>query len=346
MSVNIADDPRIDPRLRQFFGAVGGIPQGQDVADRDELLARSNSEAALATEATIDASISAMMDNDHVAPSAGLRTTSYELTSAPDGNVLNLKLVRPDNDEVLPCIYYIHGGGMSYWSCYNGLYSAWGRIMAAQNIAIAMIDFRNCVRPSSVPEIAPFPAGLNDCVSGLKWVSEQAGMLGIDQDKITIAGDSGGGNLSIATVMTLNREGSSGLVKGLYALCPYIAGAWPDESLPSATENNGIAINLHGNNHRIGYGIAAFEDRNPLAWPLFSTVEDLKDFPPTMISLNEADPLRDEGLAFYRRLLQAGVKAQCRQLMGTTHATEIYPIACPDVSRHTANDMAFFARNV
>ena len=50
-----------------------------------------------------------------------------------------------------------------------------------------------------------------------------------------------------------------------------------------------------------------------------------------MISVNECDPLRDEGIEFYRLLLRAGVHARCRQVMGTIHGTEIFPIA---VSRH------------
>ena len=61
-----------------------------------------------------------------------------------------------------------------------------------------------------------------------------------------------------------------------------------------------------------------------------------------MISVNECDPLRDEGIDFYRLLLQAGVPARCRQVMGTIHGTEIFAIACPDISRDTARDLAAF----
>jgi acetyl esterase/lipase len=52
--------------------------------------------------------------------------------------------------------------------------------------------------------------------------------------------------------------------------------------------------------------------------------------------------LRDEGVSFYRRLLTAGVSARCRQVMGTIHGTEIFPICCPDISRDTASDIANF----
>jgi acetyl esterase/lipase len=61
-----------------------------------------------------------------------------------------------------------------------------------------------------------------------------------------------------------------------------------------------------------------------------------------MISVNEADPLRDEGIEFYRLLLEAGVSARCRQVMGTMHGTEVMPMICPDISRDTARDLAGF----
>ena len=91
---------------------------------------------------------------------------------------------------------------------------------------------------------------------------------------------------------------------------------------------------------RQAYGIEEFEKQNPLAWPLFSTEDDVTGFPKTVISVNEADPLRDEGIAFYRLLLRAGVPARCRQVMGTIHGTEVFPIACPEISRDTARDLA------
>ena len=63
-----------------------------------------------------------------------------------------------------------------------------------------------------------------------------------------------------------------------------------------------------------------------------------------MISVNECDPLRDEGIGFYRLLLREGVEARCRQVMGTMHGTEIFPIACPEISRDTARSIADFCR--
>ena len=143
--------------------------------------------------------------------------------------------------------------------------------------------------------------------------------------------------------LKLKRDGDLALVRGFYALCPYIAGEWPRPENPSSTENNGILLELHNNVGAMGYGMEAFNARDPLAWPSFATVDDVSGLPPVVISVNECDPLRDEGINFYRLLLQAGVAARCRQVMGTMHGNEIFNIMCPDIGRDTARDLAAFA---
>ena len=338
------DDPRIDPRIRAMLSAFPPIEQG-DVESREAAVAEANTPEATATREAL-AGFFEMIDNEEVAPSAGLSIDTHAIPSQPDGNTINIQFIRPDSDEPVPCVYYIHGGGMMTLSCFLGNYRAWGKIIAAQGVAVAMVDFRNALTPSSVPEVAPFPAGLNDCVSGLKWVSTHAETLGIDPSRIVVAGESGGGNLTLATGLKLLRQGEIGLIQGLYALCPYIAGQWPLPENPSSTENNGILLDLHNNQGAVVYGLEEFEKRNPLAWPGFAGPEDVRGLPPTVVSVNECDPLRDEGINFYRLLIAAGVKAQCRQVMGTIHGTEIFPATCPEISRETARSIADFCRNM
>jgi acetyl esterase/lipase len=226
------------------------------------------------------------------------------------------------------------------------MYRAWGKIIAHQGVAVAMVDFRNCLTPSSAPEIAPFPAGLNDCVSGLKWVIDSAEALKIDPAHVIVAGESGGGNLTLATGLKLLKDGDMGLIRGLYALCPYIAGEWPQDHLPSTTENNGILLDLHNNRGAMAYGMDALNAKDPLAWPLFADEDTVQGLVPVVISVNECDPLRDEGIEFYRMLLRAGIPARCRQVMGTSHGIEIFPAVCPDVSRETAASIAQFCREI
>ena len=340
MAYDVAADIRIDPRIKAILAGLDA-EGGADVDSRETLLAESNS-AEAQQQAEMFRQFMDLCDSEQAAPSAGLRVHTEKVVSTPDGNTINLQVIRPDNDQTVACVYYIHGGGMASLSCYDGMYRGWGKIIAANGVAVVMVDFRNCVVASSVPEVAPFPAGLNDCVSGLKWVVANAAHLNIDPSRIIVAGESGGGNLTLATGLKLKRDGDLGLIKGLYAMCPYIAGHWPTPECPSSTENNGILLDLHNNHGAMGYGIEAFNERNPLAWPSFAAEADVEGFPPVVISVNECDPLRDEGINFYRMLLRAGIAARCRQVMGTMHGTEIFTIACPEISRDTARDLAAF----
>jgi len=340
--IDIASDRRMDPRIRNMLAAFPD-PKLQNVESRDALLADQNSPESEEGRKAFE-TFAAMCDSEEVSPSAGLRIETLEFTSQPDGNRIKVQFIRPDDDEVLPCVYYIHGGGMMMMSCFDGNYRAWGRMIAQQKVAVAMVDFRNSVLPSSAPEVAPFPAGLNDCVSGLVWVAAQHENLRIDRGRIIVAGESGGGNLTLATGLRLLQDGNTDLITGLYALCPYIAGSWPLPENPSSTENNGILLDLHNNQGAMSYGIGEFENKNPLAWPGFATAEDVQGLPPVVISVNECDPLRDEGIGFYRLLLKAGVPAQCRQLMGTAHGSDTMPILCPEISRETARSIADFCR--
>jgi acetyl esterase len=336
------DDPRLDPRLRAFL-AMLPAEGGSDARDREEILEQlATPEAKAILELTV--AMTDVWGSEELAPSTGLRFETLDIVSQPDGNTIKLQLIRPDNNDVVPCVYYIHGGAMATLSSFYGNYRAWARILAAHGLAVVLVEFRNSVGENALDEVAPYPAGLNDCVSGLKWTIENAGEYGIDPSKVVVSGESGGGNLALATTLRLKRSGELGLVKGVYALCPYINGAWPDDRYPSSVTNNGIFINVYGNWGPMSYGIEALQNRDPLAWPGFATVEDLKGFPPTVVSVNECDPLRDEGIAFYRLLLSAGVAARGREVLGTMHGTELTVALCPEITHDTARDLAAFAK--
>lgn len=338
---DIAEDRRLDPRVKWALRNVPVTALG-DVDTRERLLEISNSPKAIALREKMEA-LYDTLDTEEVASSAGLAFSTHEVVSAPDGNTIKIRFVRPESDNALPCVYYIHGGGMQNGTAFGAMYRVWARVLAAQGVAVAMVDFRNCVTPSSAPEVEPFPAGLDDCVSGVRWLASHAAELGVDAGRIVVAGESGGGNLTLATGMRLLRDGDIGIVAGLYALCPYIAGGWPQDRFPSSIENEGILLNLHHNRGAVAYGIEHFEAGNPLAWPSFATVDDVAGLPRTFISVNEADPLRDEGVEFYRLLLQAGVAAQCRMVMGTSHGMDVFTAVLPDISRETAASIARFA---
>lgn len=341
----IQNDLRIDPGIRRAFGSMPDPVNPGDVESREQMLEEVNTPEAIAQRERQEKGTNAI-DTEELEPSAGLDVSTLEFRSEPDGNRVKIQFFKPKEHQCVPCVYHIHGGGMMSASCFMGNYKVWGRMIANSGVAVAMVDFRNCLTPSSAKEVAPYPAGLNDCVSGVKWLVESADALGIDAGNVIVAGESGGGNLTLATGLKMAQEGSIHLIHGLYALCPYIAGEWPQDRFPSSTENNGFLLELGNNRGAMAYGIEELRNKNPLAWPIFASEDDVKDFPPTMISVNEFDPLRDEGIEFYRMLLRAGVPAYCREIKGTIHGTELFPIASPNVSRETARSVADFCKGI
>ena len=233
------------------------------------MLAEANSEAAR-KQAEAFRGFMDLCDTEEAAPSAGLRVHTEKVVSAAGRQHDQDPGDPPDNDEALPCVYYIHGGGMATLSCYDGNYRGWGRIIAANGVAVVMVDFRNAVSPSSAPEVAPFPAGFNDCVSGLKWVAANAAHLGIDPDRIVSRARAAAATSPWPPGYAQARRRSRPDQGSLRAV-PLHRRLLAAPENPSSTENNGILLDLHNNRGAMGYGIEAFDDRNPLAWPGFAT---------------------------------------------------------------------------
>ena len=304
----------IDPRLKKIFGAIPEQARPGDVASREQLLAEEQTDAAKARIAMFEV-MSRCAINQQIAPSKGLKITTETFRSEPDGNIIKIEYIRPDTTERLPSVYDIHGGGTQFFSCFDGMYKAWGRVIAAQGVAVLMVDFRNAIRPSSAPG-NPFPAGLNDCVSGVRWVAAHADRLNIRPKRIIVAGESGGGNLTLATGLKLKRNGDSGVIKGLTCRPTSPASGRCRRSRRQRKTTASADLQTTAGRWSRHRGIPREE---PLARPSFATDADVKGLPPTVIHVNECDPLRDEGINFYRLVIQNGIPARCRQAMGTTH---------------------------
>lgn len=257
-----------------------------------------------------------------------LEMWTEKVRSTPDGNEIKLSIIRPKVGEMEPdrstisqlqkraCVVYLHGGAMAFNSAFDPQYQVVGRMLARQGMVCVLVDFRNSVQATrSNPHVAPYPAGLNDCYSALQWVNANVDKLGVDPAKILLAGESGGGNLTIATAMKCKREDTLKYIpSGFYAICPYIAGSWPADVTNANglgtshlySENNGVFLHLGGMmNEAIAYGREAYEKKDPLAWPSFATVDDLKGLPKCMIVVNEVwniDFLLDYSLSWFRLL--------------------------------------------
>lgn len=336
----LASDPRTDPRLvaaLQPFGLEGhGDPMPMDASAPYEHLLGFCQAAEEGFQATFDA-----MFTDVPAIEGVVRST--ETITGVDGNDITLYVHRPEGATGdLPGILHIHGGGMVILTAADRNYMHWRDVLASRGVVVVGVEYRNA---GGTLGPHPFPAGLNDCSSALDWVHAHRSDLGVSS--ITVSGESGGGNLTLATTLKAKREDRLDAIDGVYAQCPYISGMWaqkPDE-ITSLTENDEYFIGTP-----IMSILAAVYDpsggnaTNPLAWPYHATEDDLAGLPPHVISVNELDPLRDEGLAYYRTLVAAGVPTVGRMVLGTCHAGDLsFAGPMPDVYEASVRDLVGFA---
>lgn len=339
----IKSDPRADPRLVAALATVGldGAPEPAPVNSEssiEELL-----EFCRAAETGFDGLFELL--------AAGLRpmegvTSRTEVIKGVDGNDIKLYVHQPTSvDGPIPAVLHTHGGGMVLLEAAGPLYVRWRDELAATGMVVVGVEFRN---GGGKLGDHPFPAGLNDCASGLQWLVDNTEALGVS--KIVVSGESGGGNLSLATALKAKADGRLDQIDGVYAQCPYISNAYadPPPELTSLVENDDYFLNVSmmGALARV-YDPDGANATNPMAWPYHATAADLDGLPPHVISVNQLDPLRDEGLAYFRKLLDAGVTVSSRTVNGTSHAADcIFRGVMPEVYLATIRDIKSFAASL
>lgn len=255
-------------------------------------------------------------------------TTSEVLIDGPDGNRLSLFITRPADSvgKPTPAVIYFHGGGMIILSTRCPIHTTWAQSLARTGLVVIAVDFRNALTPHS---IIPFPAGLSDCASATRWVHLHREKLQIS--KIALQGESGGGNLALATAIKARREGWIEAIDGVCATVPYISNVyhmpreWKLRELPSLIECDGYLISSGTStlNAKL-YDPSGENAKNPLAWPYWAEEADLKGLPPHLIITSELDPLRDEGNVYFLKLARAGVRVVGKVNLGVVHEGELF----------------------
>lgn len=339
----LRDDPRTDPRLVAALAPFGladhPAPAPVDhTSPLDALL-----EYVAAAEEGYEALFGALVAG---LPAIEGVERNVEVIRGGDGNDVTLYVHRPaGTDTARPGVLHLHGGGMVLLEAAGPVYARWRDELAAAGLVVVGVEFRN---GGGKHGPHPFPAGLDDCAAGLRWMVDHKQELGVTT--LVVSGESGGGNLTLATAIRAKRDGNIDQVDGVYALCPYISNLWdaPPPALPSLVENDGYFLDV-----AMLAVLAKVYDptgehvTDPLAWPYHAATADLAGLPPHVISVNQLDPLRDEGLAYAHKLLDAGVPVVSRTVNGTCHAGDmIAPGSMPDVSAATIRDIAGFAHSL
>ncbi|MED1058265.1 alpha/beta hydrolase [Bacillus mycoides] len=252
-----------------------------------------------------------------------------EVIVGPDDNPLPLRIYRPkSNNEPLPVLLWIHGGGYILGSIDDNDDTCM-RFAKEAGCVVVSVDYR------LAPE-HPYPAPIEDCYSALKWIAYNAKSLNIDSNRIGVAGVSAGGGLT-AALSLLARDRKYPSICLQMPLYPMIDDR---NNTPSANEiKEGFVWNQKAN--EAGWKMYLGEMYGTDQIPVYaapSRAEDYSDLPYTYTFVGQLDPFRSETLTYVSKLAQAGVDVEFHLYPNAYHWFEgLNPNA--DVSIYAVNEM-------
>ena len=252
-----------------------------------------------------------------------IRAATKHSIIAGDGHGIKVLQVNPARgDQPAPAVIYFHGGAYALTYASSHVYSVdWYARNA--DCTVFLVDYRLSHRH-------PFPAGFDDCCAALAWVTAHAAELGVDRDRIALMGDSAGGGLTAGVTQWAfdQQQAQPAAHSPLSAVssprvCAQVL-IYPTLDKSCSTES---ALQFHdvplwnGLSNRamwsaylrdtVGQGVP------PYAAP--ADRESLANLPPAYIETAEFDPLRDEGIAYAKRLKQDGVATRLVETSNTIH---------------------------
>jgi acetyl esterase len=232
-----------------------------------------------------------------------------EIPMGPDKKV-GVRLLRPSGvPGKRPIVVYMHGGGWVLGS--PDTHDRLAReIAAGSSAAVAM------VRYSRSPETR-YPAALEEAYAVTAWLAENGGALGLDDSRLAVAGDSSGATLAAGVAILAKRRNGPAL-RHQTLLYPVTDSSC---SSPSYFEfENGPNLTRKAMQwYWDQYAPGDSDKTDCTASVLNASLEDLRGLPPALVITAEFDVLRDEGEAFARKLIQAGVEVTATRYLGTIH---------------------------
>ncbi|MFF5438023.1 alpha/beta hydrolase [Streptomyces achromogenes] len=206
-------------------------------------------------------------------------------------------------------LLWIHGGGFVMGSLETE-HNQCVWFASRANVVVVSVEYR--LAPEN-----PFPAGAEDCYAALRWLAAHADELGVDPGRLGVAGCSAGGALAASVaLMARDRKGPELALQLLTypvtddRMDTPSARSFHDTPVWSTPQSEAMWRHYLGEGHER-------RETSPYAAP--NRADDLGGLPAAHIVTAQYDPLRDEGLRYGRRLLEAGVPVTLHQWAGAFH---------------------------
>jgi acetyl esterase len=226
------------------------------------------------------------------------------------GSELPVRIYHPREakpGELFPALIWYHGGGFVIGNL--DTHDSACRLLATQaDCVVVAVDYR------LAPEFK-FPAAVDDCMAALRWVALHAREIGVDPHRIAVGGDSAGANLATVAAILARDEGHP---KVAFQLLIYPCTAPEPETASHRKFAEGYLLTRSTITWFYKLYQRSQKDANDFRFaPLLR--DDLSNLPPALVVVAGYDPLRDEGVEYSRRLIEAGNRVTLVNYEGMVH---------------------------
>jgi len=268
----------LDPQVKALLDQMAGLPRLEELSVAD---ARKQVERRIAVKL----------------PSLPVASVLDRSIPGPGGD-LPVRIYTPNGNGPFPLMVFFHGSGFVLCSLdtHDGVCR---NFCGAAGCVVVSVDYR----------LAPehkFPAAVEDAIAATEWAARQASSLGIDAERLVVGGDSAGATLAAIVCQEATQNAGLSIVTQCL-ICPVLDFEQTSPSREAFAEDHLIdRITIEAD--LADYLPEGIDAADPRISPLRAT--RLAGLPPTIIHTAEFDPMRDEGNAYARRLLAAGVTVE------------------------------------
>jgi len=281
---------RLDPALRPFASARSDLSLDTLAAVRDSLNLRRHDAVGL-------------LDT------AGVAIQDAEVPGDPN---VAVRIYRGAPSAPSPAVIYCHAGAFVL-----------GNLDTDHRQCVELARGGRCTVISVDYRLAPehrFPAATHDAAATLDWAWDRASELGVDRDRLAVAGNSAGGALAAGLA---HRSAAGTLPPIVFMLLhqPVL------DDLPTGSKTEFVTTPGFDGPAATAMWQHYLGDAGPTAGAAPGREDRLIGTASTLITCSELDPLRDEALDYARRLMRTGVRTELHVFGGTCHG---FDSLCPD----------------